>query len=69
MIFSNNFQENQKWLTGRPYMALLGAFRVNGIFAPTSRSRMSNIFRDLESLGKVMERSGVVFKKFSLEVV
>ena len=24
----------------------------NGLFAPTSRSRMSNIFRDLESLGK-----------------
>ena len=24
----------------------------NGLFAPTSRSRMSNIFRDMESLGK-----------------
>ena len=24
----------------------------NGLFAPTSRSRMSNIFRDLESLGE-----------------
>ena len=24
----------------------------NGLFAPTSRSRMSNIFRDSESLGK-----------------
>ena len=24
----------------------------NGLFDPTSRSRMSNIFRDLESLGK-----------------
>ena len=25
---------------------------LNGLFAPTSQSRMSNIFRDLESLGK-----------------
>ena len=31
----------------------------NGLFAPTSRSRMSNIFRDSESLGKVKERSGL----------
>ena len=26
--------------------------QFNGLFAPTSRSRMSNIFRDSESLGK-----------------
>ena len=30
MIFSNNFQEIRKWLPGRPYMALLGAFRDSG---------------------------------------
>ena len=35
-----------------------------GLFAPTSRSRMSNIFRDSESLGKVMERSGLRFEHF-----
>ena len=29
MVFSNNFQEIRKWLPGRPYMALLGAFSVN----------------------------------------
>ena len=28
----------------------------NGLFAPTSRSRMSNIFRDSESLGKSSEK-------------
>ena len=28
----------------------------NGLFAPTSRSRMSNIFRDSESLGKSNEK-------------
>ena len=28
----------------------------NGLFAPTSRSWMSNIFRDLESLGKSYEK-------------
>ena len=28
-------------------------------FAPTSRSRMSIVFSNLESLGKVMKRSGI----------
>ena len=28
----------------------------NGLFAPTSQSRMSNIFRDSESLGKINEK-------------
>ena len=28
----------------------------NGIFAPNFRNRMSNIFRDLESLGKSIEK-------------
>ena len=37
----------------------------NGLFAPTSRSRMSNIFRDSESLGK----SGLSFEHFCLEMV
>ena len=41
----------------------------NGLFAPTSRSRMSNIFRDSESLGNVMERSGLRYEHFCLEVV
>ena len=41
----------------------------NDLFAPTSQSRMSNIFRDSESLGKVMKRSGLIFEHFSLEVV
>ena len=36
------------------------------LFAPTSRSTMSNIFRDW---GKVMERSGLRFEDFCLEVV
>ena len=31
---------------------LLFSVFFNGLFAPTSQSRMSNIFRDLESLGK-----------------
>ena len=37
----------------RTYVCLF-TFEVpfNGLFAPTSRSRMSNIFRDSESLGK-----------------
>ena len=39
----------------------------NGLFAPTSRSRMSNIFRDSESLGKVMERSGLRYEHFLFE--
>ena len=38
----------------------------NGFFAPSSQSRMSNIFRDSESLGKKMERSGLTFKHFCL---
>ena len=38
-------------------------------FAPTSRSRMSNIFIDSESLGKNMESSGLRFKHFCLQVV
>ena len=41
----------------------------NGLFAPTSRSRMSNIFRDSESLGEKMERSGLTFEHFCLEMV
>ena len=39
------------------------------LFAPTSRSRMSNIFRDSESLGKVMERSALRFEHFCLKIV
>ena len=30
----------------------------NGLFAPTSRSWMSNIFRDSESLGKINGKKG-----------
>ena len=41
----------------------------NGLFAPTSQSRMSNIFRDRNPWGKVMERSGLTFEHFCLEVV
>ena len=41
----------------------------NGLFAPTSQSRMSNIFRDSESLGEEVERSGLTFEHFSLKVV
>ena len=41
----------------------------NGLFAPTSRSRMSNIFRDSESWGKVMERSGLRFEHFCLLIL
>ena len=41
----------------------------NGLFAPTSQNRMSNIFRDSESLWKVMERSGLTFEYFCLEMV
>ena len=40
-----------------------------GLFAPTSRSRMSNIFIDSESLGEKNERSGLRFEHFCLEVV
>ena len=37
-----------------PSLGVVGFFSssFNGLFAPTSRSRMSNIFRDSESLGK-----------------
>ena len=35
-----------------PYVCPLFEVPFNGLFAPTSRSRMSNIFRDLQSLGK-----------------
>ena len=38
-------------------------------FAPTSRSRMSKIFRDSESLGKTLERSGLRIKHFCWKVV
>ena len=41
----------------------------NCLFAPTSRSRMSNIFRDSNPWGKVMERSGLTFEHFCLQVV
>ena len=41
----------------------------NRLFAPTSRSRMSNIFRDSESLGKRNEGSGLTFEHFCLKVV
>ena len=34
------------------YVCSLREVPFNGLFAPTSRSRMSNIFRDSESLGK-----------------
>ena len=39
------------------------------LFAPISRSQMSKIFRDSEFLRKVMERSGLRFERFCLEVV
>ena len=41
----------------------------NGLFAPTSRSWMSNILEIRNPWGKVMERSGLTIKHFSLEVV
>ena len=41
----------------------------NGLFAPTSQSRMSNIFRDSKSLGKSNKRSGLIFEHFCWEVV
>ena len=41
----------------------------NGLFAPTSRSRMSNILEIRNPWGKVMERSGLLFEPFSLEMV
>ena len=39
------------------------------LFARTSKSRMSNIFRDSESLGKVIEKSGLIFERFCLKIV
>ena len=39
------------------------------LFAPTPRSQMSNIVRDPESLGKVMERSGLRFEIFCSKIV
>ena len=39
------------------------------LFAPTYQSRMSNNFRDSDSLEKSMKRSGLRFENFSLEVV
>ena len=35
-----------------PYVCPLFELPFNGLFAPTSRSRMSNVFRDSEFLGK-----------------
>ena len=39
------------------------------LLAPISQSWMSNIYRDSETLGKVMERSGLRFENLSLENV
>ena len=39
------------------------------LFTPTSRSRISTIFRDSESLEKSNAISGLRFEHFSLEVV
>ena len=39
------------------------------LFAPTSQSRVSNIFKESESLGKVMEMSGLMFEHFCLKMV
>ena len=39
------------------------------LFAPTYQSQMSNMFRDLESRGKVLERSGLRLEHFCVEVV
>ena len=41
----------------------------NGLFAPTSRNRMSNIFTDSESSGKEMERSGLRYEHFCWKIV
>ena len=41
----------------------------NGLFAPTFRSRMSNILEIQNPWGKVMERSGLTFEHFCLKVV
>ena len=57
----------------RPYApCLFVPFHVldfEAYFAPTSRSRMSNIFRDSESLGKKLERSGLRIEHFCWKVV
>ena len=39
------------------------------LFAPTSQSRMSNIFRIRIPWGKVVERNGLIFEHFCLKVV
>ena len=39
------------------------------LFAPTSQSPVSNIFRDRNPRGKVIERSGLRLEDFCLEVV
>ena len=53
-----------------PYVCVF-TFEVpfNSLFAPTSRSRMSNIFRDSEFLGKSNGRNGLTFEHLCLEVV
>ena len=43
--------------------------RFKRLFAPTSRSLMSNIFRDLESLGKSNGKKRSQISTFFLEVV
>ena len=52
-----------------PYVCVfvyLFTFEVpfNGHYVPTSRNQMSNNFRDSESLGKVLETSGLRFENF-----
>ena len=39
------------------------------LFAPTSQSRMSKTVRDSESLGRVVERSGLRFEHFCSKMV
>jgi hypothetical protein len=39
------------------------------LFAPTSQSRMTNIFRDSESLGKSNEKKSSQIEHFCLKVV
>ena len=41
----------------------------NGLFSPTYRSWMSNIFRDSESLGKSNGKNGLKFEHFCFKVV
>ena len=53
-------------------VCLLSPFHVldfEAYFAPTSRSRMSKVFRDSESLGKSAGKSGLRIEHFSYEVV